>query len=129
MPHLSLSPTPLSTRSSSAACLAALLLTTAVGGTREFEDRSSAVDGGVSLTLLSSGVDARFDEQAAHFYEQGTRIDTRFDEQAARMDVINARFDSLQADNTRLQAQLHVQNAKLDALLSSATAAHSPPAK
>ena len=103
--------------------------TTAVGGTREFEDRSSAVDGGVSLTLLSSGVDARFDEQAAHFYEQGTRIDTRFDEQAARMDAINARFDSLQADNTRLQAQLHVQNAKLDALLSSATAAHSPPAK
>ena len=72
--------------------------------TRNSEDRSSAVGGGVSLTLLSSCVDARFDKQAARFDELGTRIDTCFDEQAARMDVINTRFDSLQADNTRLQA-------------------------
>ena len=65
--------------------------------------------GETAFVLLSSGMDVRFDEQAA-----------RFDEHAAQLVGVNARLDSLQADNTRLQAQLH---AKLDALLS---AAHLP---
>ena len=80
--------------------------------TLDFE-RSSAVDVGSVITMLSSRVDARFDEQAA---EQAAR----FDEQAARLDAANARFDAVQADNSQLQAQLRAQNAKLDALLSAA---------
>ena len=70
---------------------------------------SSAVDVGSALAMLSSGADARFDEQS-----------TRFDEQAARLDAVNARFDSLQADNTRLHT-------KLDALLSATSTASRQP--
>ena len=84
--------------------------------TMDFE-RSSAIDIGSALAMLSSGVAARFDDQAA---ESAARFDeqaARFDEQAARLDTVNARFGSLQADNTRLQAQLDVQNAKLDAII------------
>ena len=112
--------------------------TAAGGGAARFRfamgsDSLATDDIGTALTALSSGLDARFDEQNARFDEQTARFGDQaarfdeqvahFDEQAARLDRVDARFDSLQADNTRLQAQLHVQNAKLDALLS---ATHAP---
>jgi hypothetical protein len=80
---------------------------------------SSDNDLSTALTMLSSALDAQaarsemsFDEQASLF----SLLQERFDEQAARLDGADARFLSL-------QAQLHVQSAKLDALLDATTSA------
>ena len=85
-------------------------------------DSSTATDLSAALTILSSGVEARFDEQAARSDEQAERFDeqttalaarfdeqaSRFDEQAARSDAQAARLDTLQSENAAIMAKLDV---------------------
>ena len=96
-------------------------------------DISTATDLSAALTMLSSGVEARFDEQAARSDEQAARFDeqttilavrfdeqtnlfsarfdeqaTRSDEQAARSDAQTTRLDALQSENAAITAKLDV---------------------
>ena len=66
----------------------------------------ATVDAGSALAKLSSGIEARFDEQALRSDE----LSARFDEQAVRFDKQAARLDALQSENAEIID-------KLDALL------------
>ena len=89
-------------------------------------DVSTDTDLSAALTMLSSSVEARFDEQAARSDEQAARFDeqttilavrfdeqtnlfsARFDEQAARSDAQATRLDALQSENAAIMAKLEV---------------------
>ena len=64
-------------------------------------NQMAPVNVGAALAMLSSGVEARFNKQAAS-------LAMRFDEQAARSDEQAARLDALQSSNAAVMAKLDV---------------------
>ena len=82
----------------------------------------ATIDVGTALAMLSSGVEARFDEQTARFDQQTARLideqTARFDEQATRFDEQAARLNALQAENAKLRVQNTTIMGKLDVILS-----------
>ena len=82
-------------------------------------DSFPVADFGAALTMLSSGVEARFDEQAATQAKNERIIEARFDEQALQL-------GALQTENAQLRVQNTAIMAKLDVLLRGTTTTTTP---